>query len=83
MTFLLNRLSGNEKDTSGGLCFLLSMITCGIYSYFWAYKMGLKRDAMLGETNGNSHLLYLIIYLFVPLVVWALIQDSINKALDN
>ena len=79
----INRLSGNAQDTSGGLSFLLCLITCQIYSYYWAYKMGLKRDAMMNEASGISHILYLILSLIVPIATWALIQDSINKALDN
>lgn len=79
----MNKLSGNENDTNGGTAFLLNLVTCGIYGYFWAYKMGEKRDAVAGE-NASSNILYLIISIFgFQIVVWALMQDTINKAIAN
>lgn len=83
LTNEINTLSGNEGDTSGGTAFLLSLVTCSIYSYYWAYKMGEKRDAMDGRNN-SSGILYLVLSLFgFSIVVYALLQDSINKTLDR
>ena len=83
LTNEINTLSGNEKDTTGGTAFLLSLVTCGIYSYYWAYKMGEKRDAIAGQNN-SSAILYLVLSLLgFGIVVYALLQDSINKTLDR
>jgi len=77
----MNKLSGNESDTSGGMALLLSLVTCGIYTFFWAYKIGEKRDIVAGE-NSSSGILYLILSLFgFGIIVYALAQDAINKAL--
>lgn len=78
----MNRLTGNENDTNGGTSFLLSLVTCGIYTYYWAYKMGSKRDTLDG-INNNSSILYLLLTFFgLGIVVYALMQDAINKAVD-
>ena len=79
----VNKASGNENDTNGGLSFLLSLVTCGIYGHYWAYKMGEKRDAMTGE-KAFSNILYLVLSLFgFSIVVYALLQDTLNKAIAN
>ena len=31
---------GKEYATSGGMAFLFTLITCGIYGIYWYYKMG-------------------------------------------
>lgn len=83
LTNEMNRLSGRPNDTNGGTAFLFSLITCGIYSYFWAYKMGEKRDVIARE-NGSSNILYLVLTIFgLGIVVYCLLQDAINKVVDN
>lgn len=83
LTNEMNRLTGNEGDTTGGTAFLLTLITCGIYGIYWSYKMGEKRDAMEG-VNNSSAILYLVLSLLgFGIVVYALLQDSINKTLDR
>lgn len=78
-----NRLSGTEGDTSGGTAFLLCLVTCGIYGIYWSYKMGEKRDRMAG-VNNSSAILYLVLSLVgLDIVVYALLQDAINKTLDS
>ena len=78
LTNEVNKLS-DTKDTGGGTCFLLNVVTCGIYCIYWGYRMGIKRDKMMNEENSNSKVLYLVLCWFVPIVAWALIQDSVNK----
>ena len=79
----MNKASGKLGDADGGTAFFLSLVTCGIYTYVWAYKMGEKRDALNNE-NASSNVLYLLLTLFgFGIVVYALAQDAINKAIDR
>lgn len=79
----MNKISGRENETSGGMALLLTIITCGIYGYIWAYKMGEKRDKIAFE-NASSNIIYLVLSLFgFGIVVYALAQDAINKAVAN
>ena len=84
LTDEMNRLSPRPNDTSGGVAFLLNLITCGIYGYYWSYVMGSKQDQMNRHPNGSTGVLYLILSLFgLGIVVYALMQDAINKAVTN
>lgn len=38
-----NQESGQTDATSGGVALLLTIVTCNIYGWFWAYKMGEKQ----------------------------------------
>ena len=79
----MNKASGKANDTSGGMAFVLGLITCGIYTYYWAYKFGEKRDIVAGE-HGSSNVIYLILtFVGLGIVVYALAQDTLNKAIDN
>ena len=83
MTDEVNVLTGNQNDTSGVLAFVLTLVTCGIYGFYWSYKMGDKVERYEG-TNGSKGVLYLILTLFgFGIIAYALIQDSINKIVDN
>ena len=78
-----NAITGNVNDTSGGMAFLLSLVTCGIYSYVWAYKMGEKIDRY-EQSNSSRGLVYLLLGIFgLGIVAYCLMQDSINKIIDN
>ena len=77
----INVLAGEPNATSGAMVFLLSIVTCGIYSFFWIFKMGERCDRIKGITGGNSNVLYLVISLLgFGIVVYCLMQDTINKA---
>ena len=79
----MNTVTGRQNDTSGGIAFLLHLVTCGIYGIYWAYKMGEKSDELSGNNSYNK-ILYLVLMLFgVGIVVYAMAQESINKAIDN
>ena len=83
LTNEMNKLSGRPNDTNGGTAFFLNLITCGIYFYYWAYKMGEKRDVIARE-NGSSNILYLVLaFVGLSIVVNCLLQDAINKVVDN
>ena len=76
-----NALTENQNDTNGTTAFIFSLITCGIYSYYWAYKMGEKTDRY-ENTNSSKGILYLILSILgFSIVAYALIQDTINKAI--
>ena len=78
----MNKASGRVNDTNGGMAFLFSIITCGIYSYIWAYKLGEKRDIVANEKS-SSNIVYLLLTLFgLGIVVYAMAQDTLNKAVD-
>ena len=83
LTDEMNEISGNDGDTSGGMAFLFNLLTCGIYGYYWAYRMGVKRDS-LEEKSSSSGVIYLILSIVgLQIVVYALAQDSINKAVER
>ena len=78
----VNLLSGETNATSGGMVFLFSLLTCGIYGIYWLYKMGERCDRIKGE-NGNSAILYLILSIVgLSIVSYCLIQDTLNKAVS-
>ena len=72
-----------QQGTTGGMAFLLTLVTCGIYSFYWMFKQGDKLDdakAARGMAAGNSGIIYLILSIFgFGIVAYALMQDSINK----
>lgn len=77
----VNSLSGETQATSGGMVFLFSIITCGIYGLYWLYKMGERCDR-IKRTQGSSGVLYLILGIFgFGFISYCLIQDTINKAI--
>ncbi len=86
----INVISDHTEDTSGGLVILFSMITCGIYGVYWAYKMGLKLSEYYKESGipGDKDLsiLFLILMLATYIscsicgyVCYGIMQDNINK----
>ena len=81
----INILCADTSDTSGGTAFLYNLITCGIYGIYWSYKMGNKLDnymAARGEMTSSRGVAYLLLSIFgLSIVTYALMQDSINKAI--
>ncbi len=65
------------------MALLLTIVTCGIYGWYWAYKMGEKVDAIKsrnGAPSGNSGILFVVLQFFgLGIVNYALAQDTINK----
>ncbi len=85
MTNEVNALANPPKQTSGGIAFLLTVITCNIYGLYWAYNMGQNLDiaaSQRGQMVQNRGVLYLILQLVVPVVAYALMQDTINQLID-
>ena len=77
-------MSDEPNATSGGLVILFTIITCGIYSWYWLYKMGDRCDIIkqkMGRPASSSAVLYLILGIFgLGIVSHALMQDTINNA---
>ena len=62
-----NQRALRQAGTSGGLVFLFSLITCGIYSLFWMYQMGNAVETLHdqhGEPRGSAPVVYLLLSLF-------------------
>ena len=78
---------GKVYNTSGGTAFLLTLITCGIYGFYWAYQMGksiyiVEREK--SEYASDNSILYLVLqFVGLGIVSTALVQNSINKQLEN
>ena len=66
---------------------LFTIVTCGLYSLFWYYKMGRQCDelrAMRGEMSDNSGVMFLLVGLLgFGIINYCLMQDNINKTLDR
>ena len=71
----LNDLYPDDYTTSGGMAVVLTFVTCGIYGFYWAYKMG--RKVSHGDSSGS--ILYVLLYLFIGIVCYALLQSEVNR----
>ena len=71
------------NNTSGGVAFLLSLVTCGIYGLYWAYKQGEKIDeakTARGIMSSNSGIIYLLLTIFgFGIIAEALMQNELNS----
>ena len=73
-----------RRDLAVGI--ILSIVTCGIYGIYWAYKMG-QNLKMAKEARGlpadDRSVIYLILAIFgLQIVNYALMQDDLNKMAD-
>ena len=80
----LNAAAGETNATSGIMVFLLSLVTCNIYSWYWFYKAGELVNRASGTRGGaqdqNRGILYLILSIIgFNIISMALIQDELNK----
>ena len=68
------------KQRSIGMCILLTIVTCGIYGWYWAYKMGEKVDIIKnrgGMPSSNSGILFVVLQLFgLGIIDYALAQNQ-------
>lgn len=80
-----NYLSEERSPTSGGIAFLLCILTCGIYYFYWEYKQGEKIDRayILRNQIPPKHELLFIVLTFVPyaggLITYSIMQNDINN----
>ena len=74
-----------KKDATGGLMSVIfTLVTFGIYGFFWAYRLGENVDNLKRSPGGNSGILYLLVYILgFGLVDLVLAQDAINTYLDG
>ena len=57
---------------------VLTVVTCGVFGYYWNYKMG-KAFTAIGAPDNS--VLYLVLSIFgLSIVNWCIMQDSINRA---
>lgn len=86
MVVLNNELkheANEDSFVSGGVAVLLTIVTCGIYGIYWSYKMGEFVDK-INDSKSNSSILYLVLNLFgLSIVVYALIQNELNKKITG
>ena len=76
----VRQMSSEPNALSGGMVFLLSLVTLGIYGLYWQFKMGERCDRIKGDLNGYSPILYLVFgILGLSIVSYALMQETINK----
>lgn len=77
------RYVSGDQTLSGGKAFLFTLITCGIYSYYWVYKMA-KASVVAKSNRGmyadDNSVLYVILQLFgLGIVNYCLIQNDLNS----
>ena len=64
-----------EWQMGGGM---LTIVTCGIFGYYWNYKMG---KAFMAIGASDNSVLYLVLSIFgLSIVNWCIMQDAINRA---
>ena len=57
-----------------------TFVTCGIYYFYWSYKMGEKVDIIKGNPNGSTSVLFLVLSLVgFGIVNYFIAQDAINN----
>lgn len=80
-------VANNPEKRSGGTVLLLSILTCGIYGFYWWYKQGElmeKANQKSGKASSSSAVLYLILSLFgLSFINMILLQSDLNKYATN
>ena len=83
----INTISGDLDAMSPVLVIVLSFVTCGIYFIYWAYKAGSildQKSIEAGRAAESRPVLYVVLSIFgLAIVVYALMQDGINKLADS
>lgn len=76
-------ITNNPEKRSGGTVVLLSILTCGIYGFYWWYKQGELMEKLnyeSGKASSSSAVLYLLLSLFgLSFVNMILLQSDLNK----
>lgn len=82
---LTNDVGKLSKDPSftGGKHFLLTLVTCGIWTYIWSYQTGkhlTEAQRQRGQFATDNSAIYLILTIFgLGIVTYALAQAEVNK----
>ena len=78
-----NRLAPEEATMSGGLAFLVTLCTLGIYGLYWGYKLGKKMDIISGKSR-NSGIIYLLLSILgLGIIAKALAQNELNCRIER
>lgn len=56
---------------------LISLVTCGLYGYYWAYKMG--TEAVTVKDENDSGLLEAILMIFLPFVGFYMVEKKLAE----
>ena len=77
-------MSGKE-GASGGMVILLTILTCGIYSYYWYYKLGVYASSIEGKDNDSSlSIVFILLAVFgLSFVNYIIAQSKINENLGG
>ena len=79
----VNTVAEDPNGTSGVVVFLLTLVTCSIYYWYWSYKAGNKiyeAKQKKGIAGDNQAVIYLILSLVgLSIVTQCLIQNELNK----
>ncbi|GAF08348.1 hypothetical protein JCM16418_2418 [Paenibacillus pini JCM 16418] len=82
LTNEVGQASGDYSFT-GGKHFLLTLVTCGIWSYIWSYQVGkqvAEAQRQRGHIVSDNSILYLVINFFgLSIVTYALVQSDVNR----
>ena len=74
----VNKLTGS-KEANGIQCALFTLLTCGLYHYFWHYKMGDKLEKISYGGRNRSFLFVLSALLGLWWINNILLQNAINS----
>ncbi len=79
----LNEMTEDRRSPSGGMVVFFSIITFGIYYLYWLFKMGNKCDDV-AQSNGSRGVVTLLLGLFgLSILSMAVMQSTINHAIDQ
>ena len=77
------KISSNRSEITPGMAVLLIIITCGLYSIYWSYKMGKQiYEARLvrGMNANDNSILYLILSILgLNIINFVLMQSDLNE----
>ena len=72
--------NAQTKTAGGGTALVYTIITFGIYGFYWFYMQGKKVDEINGNTNGSTGMVYIILAIFgLGIIPYCLMQSEINK----
>lgn len=80
----VNRAANDQGALSGGVTWLLMLVTGGIYGCFWYYQAGKKmtyaKQVRNMRTDSGTEILYLVLSIFgFGIINMCLIQSDLNK----
>lgn len=83
LTNEMNVVTNHKNDTSGGTAFFLSLITLGVYGFYWGYRMGVKLDRFENKRSLRRVGYMLFGPLGFGLITRAFLQNELNKIIEK